>query len=237
MPWRECSVMDERVRFIGCLLDGEGMSELCREFGISRKTGYKIFNRYRQDGVEALTDRSRRPVRYANQLADQLEAMIVRLKREKPHWGARKIRELLVRRLNGDVQVPATSTVHAVLDRHGLVKRARQRRRFTAEGTPLSLAIAPNDLWCPDFKGEFKLGNGRYCYPRRSPTRPRACFWPAKPLRQRRKTASSEPSSASSPSATCPMPSAATTACRSSPASGAGKACDRLPLLRLHRSP
>ena len=55
MPWRECSVMDERVRFIGCLLDGEGMSELCREFGISRKTGYKIFNRYRQDGVEALT--------------------------------------------------------------------------------------------------------------------------------------------------------------------------------------
>ena len=69
MPWRECSVMDERVRFIGRLLDGEGMSELCREFGISRKTGYKIFNRYRQEGVEALTDRSRRPVRYANQLA------------------------------------------------------------------------------------------------------------------------------------------------------------------------
>ncbi len=165
MPWRECSVMDERVRFIGRLLDGEGMSELCREFGISRKTGYKIFDRYRQDGVEALTDRSRRPVRYANQLPDQVEAMILRLKREKPHWGARKIRELLVRRLNGDVRVPAKSTVHAVLDRHGLVKRARHRRRFTAEGTALSTAIAPNNLWCADFKGEFKLGNGRYCYP------------------------------------------------------------------------
>jgi len=91
--------------------------------------------------------------------------MILRLKREKPHWGARKIRELLVRRLNGDVRVPAKSTVHAVLDRHGLVKRARHRRRFTAEGTALSTAIAPNDLWCADFKGEFKLGNGRYCYP------------------------------------------------------------------------
>lgn len=165
MPWRECSVMDERVRFIGRLLDGEGMSKLCREFGISRKTGYKIFNRYRLEGVEALTDRSRRPVRYANQLTDQVEAMIVRLKTEKPHWGARKIRELLVQRLNGDVRVPAKSTVHAVLDRHGLVKRARQRRRFTAEGTALSAAIAPNDLWCADFKGEFKLGNGRYCYP------------------------------------------------------------------------
>jgi hypothetical protein len=61
--------------------------------------------------------------------------------------------------------VPATSTVHAVLDRHGLVKRARQRRRFTAQGTPLSAAVAPNDLWCADFKGELKLGNGRYCYP------------------------------------------------------------------------
>jgi transposase InsO family protein len=157
--------MDERVRFVGRLLDGEGMSELCREFGISRKTGYKIFNRYREEGIEALTDRSRRPVRYANQLPDQVEAMIVRLKREKPHWGARKIRELLVRRLNGDVRVPAKSTVHAVLDRHGLVKRARQRRRFTAQGTALSAAIAPNDLWCADFKGEFKLGNGRYCYP------------------------------------------------------------------------
>jgi transposase InsO family protein len=157
--------MDERVRFIGRLLDGEGMSELCREFGISRKTGYKIFNRYREEGIEALTDRSRRPVRYANQLACQVEILIVRLKREKPHWGARKIRELLVRRLNGDVRLPATSTVHAVLDRHGLVKRARQRRRFTAQGTALSAAIAPNDLWCADFKGEFKLGNGRYCYP------------------------------------------------------------------------
>ena len=158
MPWRECSVMDERVRFIGRLLDGEGMSELCGEFGISRKTGYKIFNRYRQEGVDALTDRSRRPVRYANQLPDQVEALIVRLKREKPHWGARKIRELLVRRLNSDVRVPAKSTVHAVLDRHGLVKRARQSRRFTAQGTALSAAIAPNDLWCADFKGEFKLG-------------------------------------------------------------------------------
>jgi transposase InsO family protein len=165
MPWKECSVMDERVRFVGRLLDGEGMSDVCREFGISRKTGYKIFNRYKDDGLEALTDRSRRPVRYANQLPEQIERMIVTAKRDKPHWGARKIRELLVRRLVGDVRIPAKSTVHAVLDRHGLVKRARQRRRFKAVGTPLSQAAQPNDLWSADFKGEFKLGNGRYCYP------------------------------------------------------------------------
>ena len=164
MPWRETSVTEERLRFVARRLEGEAMSDLCREFGISRKTGYKIFNRYKDHGVLALTDRSRRPVRYANQLPDQVEQLIVRFKQEKPHWGARKIRELLVRRLAGEVRVPAISTVHAVLDRHGLVRhRGRKRRR--AQGTALSAGRSPNDLWCCDFKGEFKLGDGRYCYP------------------------------------------------------------------------
>src|SRR5215211_4654451 len=113
---------------------------------------------------EALTDRSRRPVRYANQLPQPIESLIVRLKGEKPHWGARKLRELLLRRLAGDVRVPAKSTIHAVLDRHGLVKHIG-RARHRATGTPLSPGGASNDLWCADFKGEFKLGNGRYCYP------------------------------------------------------------------------
>jgi transposase InsO family protein len=156
--------MEERLRFVARILDGEGMSEVCRSFGISRKTGYKIFNRYKEAGVDALCDRSRRPVRYANQLPDQVERLIVACKREKPHWGARKIRERLVRQLAGDVRIPARSTVHAVLDRHGLVKQARVRRN-RATGTALSDGRAPNDLWCADFKGEFKLGNGRYCHP------------------------------------------------------------------------
>jgi transposase InsO family protein len=164
MPWKECSVMDERLRFVARLLDGEAMTDVCRAFGISRKTGYKIFERYKEHGLEALTDRSRRPVRYANQLPPQLESLIVSLKRDKPHWGARKIRELLVRRLAGDVRIPAKSTIHAVLHRHGLVKEAG-RPRHRATGTTLSTGAAPNDLWCADFKGEFKLGNGHYCYP------------------------------------------------------------------------
>ena len=88
MPWKESSVMEERLRFVARLLDGEGMSEVCREFGISRKTGYKIFSRYKDQGLEALCDRSRRPVRYANQLPQQVEQLIVDLKRGKPHWGA-----------------------------------------------------------------------------------------------------------------------------------------------------
>ena len=165
MPWRESSVMEERLRFVARLLEGESMSDVCRSFGISRKTGYKIWNRYQSEGPVALSDRSRRPVRYANQLPEPIERLIVETKREKPHWGARKIRELLVRRLAGDVRIPAKSTVHAVLDRYGLVKRAKERRRQRAQGTPLSQAFGPNDLWCCDFKGEFKLGNGRYCYP------------------------------------------------------------------------
>jgi len=108
MPWKESSVMEVRLRFVARLLDGESMSEVCWEFGISRKTGYKIFNRYKDKGVEALTDRTRRPVRYANRLPEQVERTLVRLKKDKPHWGARKIRELLVRKLAGDVRIPAT---------------------------------------------------------------------------------------------------------------------------------
>lgn len=103
-------------------------------------------------------------MRYANQLPPQIENQIVILKQEKPHWGARKIRELLVRLLSGDIRILAKSTIHAVLHRHGLVKGIR-RPRSPAHGTPLSPGIAPNDLWCADFKGEFKLGNGEYCYP------------------------------------------------------------------------
>src|ERR1700743_326948 len=98
MPWKAVAVMEERLRFVARLLDGEAMTEVCREFGISRKTGYKIYERYRDHGLEALSDRSRRPVRYANKLPPQIETLITTAKREKPHWGARKIRELLVRR-------------------------------------------------------------------------------------------------------------------------------------------
>jgi len=155
--------MDERMRFVIRLKDGESMASLCREFGISRKTGCKIFERYEACGLEGLSDRTRRPFRYANQLPEPVEVAIVAAKREKPDWGARKIRERLVRRLPHAVKVPACSTIHAALDRHGLVTRASRPRTRTA-GTPLSEGLGPNDLWCTDYKGEFMLGDRRYCY-------------------------------------------------------------------------
>jgi len=144
----------------GRRVDGDALPE----FGISRKTGHKIFARYKEHGLEALRDQSRRPRRNANRLPMPVEAQIVALKREKPHWGARKLHELLAKRLGPGVPVPVRSTIHAVLDRHGLVEHPRARRP-RATGTPLGDALAPNDIWCTDFKGEFRLGNGRWCYP------------------------------------------------------------------------
>jgi transposase len=157
MPWKECSVMDERLRFVSRLLDGEPMTEVCRAFGISRKTGYKIFDRYKEHGLEALADRSRRPVRSANQLPGPIESLIVTCKQDKPHWGARKIREFLVRRLDGDIRIPAKSTIQehdprrsappwpgpgpgpAASPRHRNA-RSRPGRRRTTFGAPTSKA-------------------------------------------------------------------------------------------------
>jgi putative transposase len=156
--------MDERLRFVARLLEGEKMAPLCAEFGISRKTGYKIFDRYKDCGVVAFSDRSRRPYRQANRLPAPIEATIVRLKREYPGWGAPKLREKLRRQI-APAQLPAISTVHAVLDRHDLVKRRRRRRGGEPSSTALTQPTAPNALWCADYKGEFMLGNRRYCYP------------------------------------------------------------------------
>ncbi len=132
--------MDERLRFIARLLDGERMAGLCREFDISRQTGYKIYSRYKDSGLVGLTDRSRRPYRQANRLPFQIESLIVQLRKEHPSWGAPKIREKIKRRRLG-IALPAISTVHAVLDRHGLVTRGRRANHYKAEGTGLSGSI------------------------------------------------------------------------------------------------
>ena len=163
MPWTECNRMDERLRFVARLLDGEKMAVVCREFGISRKTGYKIFNRYKDYGLDGLEDKSRAPHRHPNRLPFQVETAILRIKREHTSWGAPKIREKLIK-LYPMIQAPAVSTVHETLDRHGLVSR-RKRRRHKAQGTGLTDPRTPNALWCADFKGQFRLGNRQYCYP------------------------------------------------------------------------
>jgi transposase InsO family protein len=163
MPWNECKPMDERLRFVARLLEGEKMAPLCREFGVSRVTGYKIFERYKACGLDGLYDRSKAPYRQANKLPFQVERTILGIKKEHASWGAPKIRDKLIRQYPM-IPPPAVSTIHAALDRHGLVKR-RKRRRPKACGTPLTAAHTPNGLWCADYKGEFLLGNKQYCYP------------------------------------------------------------------------
>lgn len=164
MPWKECSVMDERMKFIGRLLSGEKMSPICREFGISRVTGYKIWNRYEQYGTKGIYDRSRTPHKHPNQTPFEVENLIVRLKKEKPNWGAPKIREIISKKYSL-IKLPATSTIHSILDRHELVNKRKRRNRFHATASYLSSPKQPNDLWCTDFKGQFRMRNKEYCYP------------------------------------------------------------------------
>jgi transposase InsO family protein len=114
--------------------------------------------------LEGLSDRTRRPFRYANQLPEQVEEAIVAAKREKPQWGARKIRERLLRRLLHAIKAPAAVPFTRCWIATAWVKRAA-RPRTRAEGAPLSDGLHPNDLWCTDYKGEFQLGDKRYCYP------------------------------------------------------------------------
>jgi len=164
MGWKECSKMDEKLKFIARYLEGEKMAPLCREFGISRPTGYELIKRYKEMGQCALVEQKRTPYRYANKLPIAVEALILDLKRDYPNWGAPKIREKIIKKYP-DVKAPARSTVHAVLDRNGLVKNRKGRKRFKASGTPLTHVKGPNQLWCADYKGEFMLGNKHYCYP------------------------------------------------------------------------
>lgn len=164
MGWMECNKMDEKLKFIARYLEGEKIAPLCREFGITRPTGYKLIERYKTMGQCALVEQKRTPHRYANSLPIAVEAMILDLKREYPNWGAPKIREKIIKKFP-EVKAPAKSTVHAVLDRHGLVKHRLGRKRFKATGTPLEHVKEANQLWCADYKGEFMLGNRQYCYP------------------------------------------------------------------------
>jgi len=157
--------MDERVQFISRYLDGEKMVDLCREFGISRKTGYKFVSRYERLGPAGLEDQSRRPLHSPGKVSDEIERLIVRLKGMKPSWGPKKLKTRL-EALHPGVSMPAASTIGEILERHGLV-RQRRRKRFQQKLYPTGLTIsqAPNDIWAVDFKGHFRLLNRSYCYP------------------------------------------------------------------------
>lgn len=156
--------MSERTKFIRRLLDGEKMTDLCREFGISRKTGHKIWNRFRARGFEGLGDRSRQPLFSPQRTPRDIVARVLELRRRYPTWGPKKLRERF-QQVNPGVRPPAASTIGVIIDDAGLVDGRRRHRRNVASPTPLRQTTAPNQLWCVDFKGQFRLGDRRYCYP------------------------------------------------------------------------
>jgi len=164
MPWKESTPVSERMAFVTRLLGGERMTELCAEYGISRKTGYKFKDRYETLGPAGLYEISRRPKNSPGRTPIEVQLLLIAARRAHPTWGPRKL-VAIVARSHRDVMLPAPSTVGGILARAGLVKPRRRRNRMTRLGVSRSEALGPNDVWCADYKGQFRLGNGRYCYP------------------------------------------------------------------------
>lgn len=166
MPWEETTRMTQRVRFISdldsCLYT---MTELCERHGISRKTGYKWAQRYAETGVEGLKDRSRAPKSCSHGTCEEVTDRLLELRGSHPTWGPRKLLAWL-RKREPERSWPAASTVGGILKRHGLVEaRARPRRSWPPSGGCLVEAATPNQVWSVDFKGQFRLGDGRLCFP------------------------------------------------------------------------
>lgn len=165
MSWKETCAMKERIGLMAELeRDERTMSELCRVFGVSRKTGYKWWARYRQGGIPGLQDRSRAPLRRNDLVAEPVKAALLELRARHPDWGPQKLLDWM-RLRRPDLPLPVASTVALLLARHGLVKPRAASRARTPYGAPFVVAVAPNELWSADFKGQFRTGDGRYCYP------------------------------------------------------------------------
>jgi len=164
MPWKARSPMDERMAFVVRLRDGETMAELCREFGVSRKTGYKLKARYEQEGLQGVQERSRAPKRQAQRTTSEVEGLFVQLRNEHPSWGSKKLLDVLERR-HPSVHLPARSTVDQILRRHELIVPRPPRRGRSVCSLSLHEPRQANELWCADFKGQFRMGNRKYCYP------------------------------------------------------------------------
>jgi transposase InsO family protein len=170
MPWKDFEVLDQRMLFISsCLEKQDSMAALCRQFGVSRRIGYKWLSRYRGNGPEALSDQSRAPHLHPNQVEAELERRILSQRVTHPTWGARKLLASLARSSTDEpILWPAASTVGQMLKRAGLAHPRRRCRgsETPPPGLPVSASTqGPNHLWCADFKGWFRTGDGSRCDP------------------------------------------------------------------------
>lgn len=167
MPWKVSLPMEQRHRFV---LDHETglyrMTELCARYGISRQNGYKWLKRYRVDGLDGLADRSRAPKRSPQRMDIGMAELLVQVRKAHPTWGPRKVLAWVARKHPQLAPaLPAASTVGDLFHREKLVEPRRRRRPASHPGTRPLEAAEPNDVWCADYKGEFRLLEGVYCYP------------------------------------------------------------------------
>jgi len=165
MPWKEELPMDQKTQFISEYLNGTfTVTELCERYNISRKTGYKWIDRYEEYGPRGLEDRSRRPETSPKQTPEDLRRAIIEERRKHKTWGSKKLLKTL-RAKRPDEPWPSRRTVSDILKKEGLVRVKSRKRKTGHPGKPKTIVTAPNELWCVDFKGEFKTLDGEYCYP------------------------------------------------------------------------
>ena len=161
--------MSQRLEFVQAVLQrpaGVSIKALCAQFGIREKTGHKWLDRFQRGGPDALADRSHAPVVPAHQVPPVRVQVVCALRDAHPTWGARKLRAVLVEQAP-EIPWPAPSTITTLLKRAGLVlpRRRTQRERSAWAATALTIPRGPNDVWAADFKGQFRVGSGAYCYP------------------------------------------------------------------------
>lgn len=165
MPWKEIYVMDQKIQMISKWLSGEyGVTELSRIHRVSRKTIYKWIARYQKDRNNGLRELTRRPIKFARSTPAEVIEEILVLKNRHTSWGARKLRSWLNEH-QPDKEWPVNSTVHEILKRHGLVQSRKKRRRTPPYKDPFLKTTQSNEVWSADYKGQFRLGCGKYCYP------------------------------------------------------------------------
>jgi len=164
VPWKVTRIVDARMELVVRHRAGERVIDLCREYGISRKTAHKFLQRYERLGPSGLVDESRAPHRQARRTVPEVEAQIVECKKEHPSWGAKKLKDVLERKHPG-VSFPSRGTFEAILRRHDLVVPRARKPRVRPRLGPLTVPSEPNQVWAVDYKGDFRLGNGRRCYP------------------------------------------------------------------------
>lgn len=157
--------MEERYRFVQEYRSEEAsLAELCRRYGVSRKTGYKCIERYELSGLDGLRDQSRAPEHHPNEISPEIIDAVLDMRRSHPQWGPNTLRARL-ERLDGVTRWPAASTIGEILKRAGLTVPRKKRRHAPPSQSPLSHVELPNQVWCADFKGWFRCTDGSRCDP------------------------------------------------------------------------